>query len=70
MKSHEFANSSDDYIWLSFGYIYVTLLRILTANIEVQIVGSKQSLVGLVVVKKFSAHAKGYKETRPASVAN
>jgi hypothetical protein len=55
---------------LSFGKIFATLLRILAANIEVQIVGSTQSLVGLALFKKFSADAKGYTETRSASVAN
>jgi hypothetical protein len=43
---------------------------ILAVNIEIQIVGSTHSLVGLVLVKKFSADAKGYTETRPASVAH
>ncbi len=48
----------------------MTLLKILAANIEVQILGSTQSLVGLVRVKMFSADVKGYTETRSASVAN
>jgi hypothetical protein len=57
MKNHEFSNrfltdSSDDYLvelWINF----CDIAQDLAANIEVQIVGSTQSLVGLVLVKSF-----------------